>query len=176
MHAGCAKRLYGRRTTGLDAPPARRPAEVCKVRPLPLLLACLLGYPSGSPGADATSAHLQVSARVVAHARLEPSAAAATTVIVSAADIERGYLDVVRHYELRTNAPERVSLQIHPRVGLTEAVDIEGLGDTLRLVDDSLEVATLRANVLDLTFRLWLSSGVAPGAYPLPWQLAASVR
>ncbi len=81
-----------------------------------------------------------------------------------------------RLYQLQTNAPDRVAVQIHPRVGLAEAVDVAGFGGPLRLVDTSLEVIAPQGRELDLSFRLWLTTGVTPGEYPLPLQLAAIVR
>jgi hypothetical protein len=144
------------------------------MRPGWLLLACLLGFPPGSHGAD-VAAQIAVSARVLPHVRLE-APATPNPVNVTQADLARGYVEVARHYRLSTNAPDRVLLQFNPRLGLAEAVDVEGFGPTLRLEDATLEVAPATAGDFELRFRLWLAPGVVPGDYPLPWQLAAVLR
>jgi hypothetical protein len=132
-------------------------------------------FPVGSVRADVASAPLLVSAQVLAHARLV-AAEADAAFHVTPADIERGYVDVQRQYHVQTNAPGRVAVQIHPRVGLADAVEVAGFDGPLRLADTSLEVTAPQRRELDLSFRLWLNPGVAPGAYPLPLQLVAIVR
>jgi hypothetical protein len=174
MYAGVEPRLDDTSMTGPGAPPARRPARVSKVRPAWLLLGCLLGFPPGSQGTEIAT-QMAVSARVLPHVRLE-APAARDSIIVTPTDLTRGYVEVSRHYRLTSNAPDRVLLQVNPRLGLTQAIEIEGLGPTLRLVDTGVEIAPSLASDLDLTFRLWLAPGVGAGEYPLPLQLAAVVR
>ncbi|HEX9206611.1 MAG TPA: hypothetical protein VF851_00110 [Steroidobacteraceae bacterium] len=169
------KRLDGRSWTDPAVLLARRFVEVRGLRCLAVLLSGLLVFPLGSARADVASAPLQVSAQVLPHASLQ-AAASAVSFLVTAADVERGYVDVRRHYLLQTNAPDRVAVQIHPRVGLAVAVDVAGFASPLRLLDTSLEVTVPAGRDLDLSFRLWLNDGVAPGEYPLPLQLAAVVR
>jgi len=154
---------------------ARRFVGVHDLRCVAVLLSGLLVFPLGSARADVASAPLQVSAQVLPHVRLL-AADADADFLVTPADVERGYVDVQRHYQLRTNAPERVAVQIHPRVGLAEAIDIAGFDGPLRLLDSSLEVTAPERRELDLSFRLWLNPAVTPGTYPLPLQLAASVH
>ena len=119
------------------------------------------------------SANLQVSAQVLPHARLQ---ADASPVSITAADVQRGYLDVSRHYWLQTNAPDRVVLQLNPRVGLTDSIDIDGFQAPLRMRDSSLEITQPFAREITVNYRLWLSAGVVPGEYALPVQVAALVR
>jgi hypothetical protein len=137
---------------------------------LSVLFAALL---SGAARAETASAMLQVSAQVLPHARLET---AALPVQVTLADVQRGYVDVVRQYRLRTNAPERVVLQLNPRVGLTAAIDINGLQAPLRMHDQGLEVSQPLEREFTLQYRLWLEAAAQPGAYELPLQVAAIVR
>lgn len=139
------------------------------------LLVGLVVFPGGSAQADVASANMHVSAQVLPHARFD-DLAAPVPVVVTAADVERGFVDVSRQYRVRTNAPERVLIQVHPRVGLTQAIDIDGFAAPLRLEDTSLEVSQLPARDFTLSFRLWLGPGAAPGEYPLPVHLAAAVR
>jgi hypothetical protein len=137
---------------------------------LSVLLAAL---PCGAARAESASATLQVSAQVLPHARLESSA---LPVQVTVADLQRGYIDVSRQYRLRTNAPERVALQLNPRLGLTTAIDINGLQAPLRMHEYGLEVTQPLAREFTLQYRLWLDAAAQPGAYELPLQVAAIVR
>jgi hypothetical protein len=137
---------------------------------LSVLLAAL---PCGAARAETASATLQVSAQVLPHARLESSA---LPVQVTVADLQRGYIDVSRQYRLRTNAPERVALQLNPRLGLTTAIDINGLQAPLRMHELGLEVTQPLAREFTLQYRLWLDAAAQPGAYELPLQVAAIVR
>jgi hypothetical protein len=87
-----------------------------------------------------------------------------------------GYLDVSRHYQLQTNAPDQVVLQLNPRVGLTDSIDIDGFQAPLRMTDSSLEIAQPFARDFTVSFRLWLSAAAMPGEYALPVQVAALLR
>jgi len=138
-----------------------------------VLLALLAALPCGAARADTATATLRVAARVVPHARLETDA---LPVKITLADVQRGYVDVARQYLLRTNAPGRVVLQMDPRIGLTEAIDIEGLRAPLRMQHQGLEVTQPLAPEFTLHYRLWLAAVVQPGTYDLPLQIAATVR
>jgi hypothetical protein len=128
---------------------------------------------AGTAQAESTSATLQVSAVVVPHVRLQQDPA---PVEITAADIQRGYRDVARHYTMVTNEPGRVLLQLNPRLGLTDGVDIAGLRAPLQMTDSSLEVGQSFAREFTLTYRLWLNSAAQPGSYQLPVQVAAVLR
>lgn len=119
------------------------------------------------------SANLAVSVRILPHAQLQ---ADASPVAITAADVQRGYLDVSRHYRLQTNAPDRVVLQLNPRVGLTDSIDIDGFQAPLRMRDASLEITQPFAREFTVNYRLWLSAGALPGEYALPVQVAALIR
>jgi hypothetical protein len=138
-----------------------------------LLLALVAALHLGTARAEMASANLQVSVRVLPHAKLQ---ADVSPVSVTAADVQRGYLDVSRKYQLQTNAPDRVVLQLNPRVGLTDSIDIEGLRALLHMQDSSLEITQPLAREFTLNYRLWLSAGANPGLYALPVQLAAIFR
>jgi hypothetical protein len=138
-----------------------------------LVLAAFVLAPPGIARAETASVSLQVSAQVLPHAQLR---ADASPVTVTAVDVQRGYLDVSRHYLLRTNAPDRVVLQLNPRIGLTDSIEIKGLQASVHLRDAGLEIAQLFAREFTLQYRLWLAAGATPGDYPLPVQLAALVR
>jgi hypothetical protein len=123
--------------------------------------------------AETTSATLRVAAVVLPHVRLQQDTA---PVAITAADIERGFRDVSRSYRLETNEPERVLLQLNPRLGLTDSVDIAGLHAPLRMADATIEVSQPLARQFTLTYRLWLNAAVVPGNYALPVQVAAVLR
>lgn len=137
---------------------------------LPALIAVAC---TGTARAESTSATLQVSAVVLPHVRLQQDTA---PVVITAADIQRGYHDVARSFTLETNEPERVLLQLNPRLGLTEAVDIDGLSAPLRLADSTVEVSQSLARRFTLKYRLWLNAAAVPGNYALPVQVAAVLR
>jgi hypothetical protein len=138
-----------------------------------VLLALVAVACTGTARAETASANLQVSVVVRPHVQLvaDPSRVTITT-----ADIQRGYRDVSRHYELVTNAPERVVLQLNPRLGLTDAIDIAGLQAPLRMSDASLEVTQPLAREFVLSYRLWLGSAARPGDYEVPVQVSALLR
>jgi len=138
-----------------------------------LLLAFVAALHFGTARAETASANLQVSVQVLPHAQLK---ADASPVSVTAADVQRGYLDVARRYQLKTNAPDRVVLQLNPRVGLTDSIDIQGLQAPLRMGDTSLEITQPLAREFTLNYRLWLTAGALPGDYTLPVQVAALLR
>jgi hypothetical protein len=174
MGSALATRLTDDRTTGVTAPVARRPVRVGCVRPGRWLLASMLLVPLASGQGEIVRTNVQVTATVLPHAHVEELAA--LPVLVEPSAVARGYVDVTRRYRLSTNAPERALLQMHPRLGLTEAIDVRVFGATLRLVDASLEVLPAGRGPFEITYRLWLAPGVAPGTYPLPVQVSASVR
>jgi hypothetical protein len=123
--------------------------------------------------ADTASASLQVSVHVLPHVRLQSDD---SPVAITVGDIERGYHDVSRRYTVVTNEPDRLVLQLNPRVGLTDRVEIAGLQAPLHMAESSLEVAPPHARNFTLSYRLWLSAVASPGEYALPVQVAALIR
>ena len=138
-----------------------------------LLLAFVAALHLGTARAETASANLQVSVQVLPHARLQ---ADVSPVSVTAVDVRRGYLDVSRHYQLQTNAPDRVVLQLNPRVGLTDSIEIDGFQAPLRMTDSSLEITQPFAREFTVNYRLWFGTGAIPGEYALPVQVAALIR
>lgn len=138
-----------------------------------LLLAFVAVLHVGTARAEIASANLQVSAQVLPHAQLRVDTASIT---VTAADLQRGFLDVSRHYRLRTNAPDRVVLQLNPRIGLTESIDVQGLLAPVSISDTSLEITQPLQREFTLNYRLWLGMAATPGEYALPVQVVAIIR
>jgi len=143
------------------------------MRSLWLALALVAALPLEAARADSAKALLQVSAQVLPHVRLQSDD---SSVAITAADVQRGYRDVSRRYTVVTNEPDRLVLQLNPRVGLTDRVDIAGLQAPLHMFESSLEVAQPNARNFTLSYRLWLSAGASPGEYALPVQVAALIR
>jgi hypothetical protein len=158
-----------------NEPPAS--AKEPGVRTVPCLLACLItiGLSPAVAGAESASARIQVSARVVPHVRLEPVEPIASTITLTAADLEKGYVELAQRYILRTNAPERVRLRFQPRAAYARSVTIEGFGAAVPLRDEPVELSPAPARELAFALRLWLVPGLEPGAYPSPVQVVAVV-
>lgn len=173
MAAEPAARSDGAYSTGRSVQAVRRLGTTVIMRSGWLLLALVAALHFGTARAEIASANLQVSVQVLPHARLQ---ADTSPVSITAADVRRGYLDVSRHYQLKTNAPDRVVLQLNPRVGLTDSIDIEGFHAPLHMGDSSIEITQPLAREFTLNYRLWLSAGAMPGEYALPVQLAALLR
>ena len=152
--------------------PSRWPARLSRS----LFVASFVLVGGTTAHADIATATLAVSAQVLPHAALTSTDTADSAITIKAADLARGYVDVTRHYELRTNSPERVSLAVQPRLGFASAVDIAGLGSAVRLVDTTVELAAPSRQDFDLTFRVWLPHGLEAGDYRLPWHVAAVAR
>ena len=173
MATATALRPDDTHTTGRSVRTVPRPEVAVLMRSLWLFLALVAALHPGTVRADVVSATLQVSAQVLPHARLQSDTA---PVSITAEDVQRGYLDVSRHYQLQTNAPDRVVLQLNPRVGLTDSIDVEGFRAVLHMQDSSLEITQSLAREFTLNYRLWLRAGAMPGEYALPVQVAALLR
>jgi hypothetical protein len=143
------------------------------MRPGWRLLAFVAALHLGTARAETVAANLRVSVQVLPHAQLQTDA---SPVSIAAADVQRGYLDVSRHYQLKTNAPDRVTLQLNPRIGLTDSIDIQGLQAPVRMGDTSIEIMQPLAGEFTLSYRLWLTAGALPGDYELPVQVVALLR
>lgn len=138
--------------------------------PYTLLVLCsALAAPGGWAAEVRTS--MLVSATVVAHASVETVGSAAG-VTVTDADLRRGFVDVTRTYQLRSNTRQAL-LQLHPRVGLTRQIDVAGLSSPLQISDTSVEILQPATEQLRLRFRLWLQPAAVVGEYLLPVHLAA---
>ena len=141
-------------------------------------LAALLSVVSAMPAAAVAGeahAQLRVTARVVPRVTLEPVAEPAQFT-VAAADIERGYLDIGAEYRVSGNDPAGYFLRIAPRVGVTTAIEIDGLGSRVVLRDENIDVmrpGALHPQSLRLSLRLRFAPDLVPGTYGLPVYLTA---
>jgi len=136
-----------------------------------LALATVLIQPAG---AAARQASFGVSAQVAGRLTLQIVEAPAA-VILTAADLERGYKELDVRYRVHATRAQRYLLQVAPRLGLAESIRIEGLAAPVILGDAGIEmsqVAIAGANELKLRLRLELRPGLAPGRYALPVRLS----
>lgn len=134
----------------------------------------VLALPSWAAAGEAR-AQLTVTARVVPRVTLEPVFEPAQFT-VAPADIERGYLDIGAEYRVSGNDPAGYFLRIAPRVGVTTAIEIDGLGSRVVLRDESIDVmqpGALRPQSLRLSLRLRFATDMVPGTYGLPVYLTA---
>jgi hypothetical protein len=129
--------------------------------------------PFASSHAGQAQQFISVSARVMATARLE-WLATAPELLVSAADIQRGYVDLPQPALMRVSSNSRrgYALDIYPRGEVFESVLVRGLDSTVQLGRDGGTIVQRwgapGSASLRLSFRFALAAGVEPGSYPLP--------
>jgi hypothetical protein len=123
---------------------------------------------------ESASASFKVSARVTPRAAIQPLASP-TGLAVSDADLARGQVEVEVAYQATSNDPRGFVVEVAPRRGLADAVVVELTGAQAVLTDTQLEFL-LRDCIrceLRIRYRVHLRAGLAPGEYPLPWQVSA---
>ena len=120
---------------------------------------------------------IAVTAAVNAVAHLEV-ASVPLALDISAADLRRGYIDVLEPTNLvvRSNSPAGFTLDVMPMVPMVSSMVIYGLGsDQIVGAEGGTLVQRWQkggtAN-LSLTFRLVLVPGLVPGHYPWPMRVA----
>jgi hypothetical protein len=148
------------------------------VRVVPPIVACLLVAPIVATPALASTrgAGFGVSVRVVARTWIE-AVDEPTTVLLTDANLEQGYKVIDVRYRVHTAGTSRYLLNIAPRTGLAEWVDVEGLGAPVRLgATDVTVLQQAPANVSELRLRLRveLRAGVPAGDHALPLRLSVS--
>ncbi|MFT3905037.1 MAG: hypothetical protein QM718_01860 [Steroidobacteraceae bacterium] len=128
-----------------------------------------------SVSAAESSRQLMVSSRVLAVARIEAQTLP-DQVVISASDLQRGYVDVAAPAALQisSNSPEGFALDVLPIAALARSVTVQGLGGETEL---GAEGGTLvqrwqhgQSLAVSLHFRLTLAAGLTPGNYPWPLQ------
>lgn len=140
------------------------------------IVAVILAMALGSPvwaeqGQGRFSVAVTVPARVTLEVIEQPAELSLT-----AQDVARGYKDVSARYLVRHNDRHGYLLQIAPRVGVTNHVEIRGLGAALVLRRDVIEIHQPGKEFLqefELEFRFMLDGVIAPGIIELPLHVAA---
>jgi hypothetical protein len=152
-------------------PPAARRQPV--LRGGVLLLLAVLGIPGVE--ADQTRATLFVGASVPPSARLV--AALPTHIVVTAHDIDAGFVDAPgsSRLDVHTNARGFI-LNVRPLAAPFSAVAIAGLEQRVELGSDGGTIVrrvtdASRPVALALRYRFLLSAGAAPGQYAWPLRL-----
>lgn len=134
-------------------------------------LAATIPASASTPGAQFT-----VSAQVVPHTVIE-SVDEPATILLTQADLEQGYKVLDIHYRVHTAGTSRYLLNIAPRAGLTDRIDIDGLGAPISLGETDITVlqqVLSDTDELRLRLRFNLRSGLTAGHYPMPLRLSVS--
>lgn len=132
-----------------------------------------------SAQAGQSSAAMQVSAMVVARAKLQTSYQA-KQIEISAADVARGLVEVpaASRFSVLTNKGAGYSIQLDPVGHVFESVHVDGLGNAVELGADGGAIVQRGPHASNLThelsFRFVLHPDTRPGTYP--WPLLLSVR
>lgn len=136
-----------------------------------VLLAALCIAPAS---AEIATTRMAVSARVTPAVSLAPLAAR-EGLVIDARDLARGSVDLQLRYRAESNDPRGLVLELSPRLGLAEAVGVDLPDARAVLTDAPLEIRLRECAPCELTvrYRIRLREGLRPGAYPLPWRLAA---
>ncbi len=97
---------------------------------------------------------------------------------ISAADLRRGYIDVVQptQFTVRSNSPNGYALEVLTVAPVLSSMIIEGLNSDLTLGADGGTIVQRwqrpQAVNVSLTFRFELVPGLSTGNYPWPLRLA----
>lgn len=134
-----------------------------------------------TPAAEAAqkSAAMTVSVTVIANAKVRLDYQT-TQLNISAADIARGYVDIAAatRFSVHTNSRIGYLMEFRPLVNLFESVQVNGLGNAVKLGADGgaiVQRGPLPPKLShELSFRFALRSDTRPGNYP--WPLMLSVR
>ena len=132
-----------------------------------------------SAQAGQTSASMQVSVAVIANTKVRTDYQA-TQLKITEADVTRGYIDAptASRFLVSTNSRSGYLMEFYPIGNLFESVQIEGLGNAVRLSADGGTIVQreplLRNMTHELSYRFILRPDTQPGNYQ--WPLLLSVR
>lgn len=130
--------------------------------------------------ATADQAKITVSATVLKHASLKVLASPAS-VVITAADISRGYVDVSQPARISVkNNSAGYLLSFAGNVEFARQIRVQGLGPDVLMgaeggvVARRAAAAGMNTTTMDLGFRFELAAGVHEGVYPWPLELSVS--
>ena len=168
-------------TRDMDPVSTSKPATSGRARRAPplrtLVWLAMAGGFVGLCAADSRST-LQVTANVMAVAHLEMTAPA-PLLLISAADLARGYLDTPRPLRLRvfSNSRAGFALDVATLSPWFTAVALEGFDAEVSLGAEGGTIVQRwqgeQSRALQLRMRFKLAAGLAPGLYAWPLQLRA---
>jgi len=132
-------------------------------------------------GADEQPAKMTVSATVLKHATLKVLAQPAS-IVVTAADIARGYVDVAAPAQvaIKSNSARGYMLEFAAEAEFTRQIEVRGLGSPVQLGPTGGAVMQPPAGpgitraTLELGFRFILADSARAGTYPWPMQLSVT--
>ena len=130
----------------------------------------------GDARADDERATFFVSATVPERVTIE-ALGQSGRLVITADDVRRGYKDVSARYVVRQNTKRGWVLQLSPRIGITQHVEVRGLSRSLVLSNESVEVyrpGTAPREDISLEYRLVLDADVEPGTYDMPVHVTAT--
>lgn len=142
-------------------------------------LALLMVAPT--PPASADQAKISVSATVLKHASLKVLAQPAT-VVITAEDVARGYVDVATPAQIaiRSNSPRGYMLEFANEGDFMRQVLVRGLSSDLQLgpaggaVMQAAAASGITRATLDLGFRFVLADSARPGTYAWPVHISVT--
>lgn len=123
------------------------------------------------------STSISVSATVIPNAKMMTHFQT-SQLIITPADIRRGYVDVdgASHFSVLTNSRSGYILEINPIGYIFESVMVDGLGETVQVSGDGGTIAKrgliTPAMSFQLKYRFILRSDVQAGVYGWPVQLS----
>lgn len=143
----------------------------------PVFILLLFGG-AGRLFAGSSSAEMHVSATVVARTLLTVDSQP-TEVVVTAADVERGFVELpaALAFHVRSNHPAGYVLQFGSSSGVFGAAEVRWESSTVRVNGSEAWIAQpyrRGATPVLATVRLDLAEGTAPGRYPWPLSIAAN--
>jgi len=156
-------------------PADRSGEERSMMRSLGSILMLVLAAGVGAR-ADTRQAQFLVQVTVPARASLV-AAEQPAHLSVSEEDLVRGYKDVSARYVVESNARQGWLLQLSPRLGITQHIEVRGLSGTVLVRDEGVEVfrpRTREPERLELHYRLVLAPDARPGTYDMPVHVAAT--
>jgi hypothetical protein len=132
---------------------------------------------SVNPVCAESTASLQVSVHVIARAVVSVERDLGG-VLVTPADLERGFVDLPAPVELRvrTNSRRGYVLQFNNMSNAFTAIELRGNGVTIHVAEESFlqRTAVAGGDRLVLSARVWLRPGSTPGRYDVPIMVQAN--
>jgi hypothetical protein len=140
-------------------------------------LALIVAASVAAAGAKDVHSEFAVSATVRAVANIELQSAPAY-LLISDADVERGYIDVVQptQFTVRSNSESGFALEVMTVAPMLSSMTIAGLNSDLYLGAEGGTIVQRwqkpQSVRISLRFRLALAPGLQAGNYPWPVRLA----
>ena len=146
---------------------------------LRLLASCVLIALLTATAAQADTRQAQFEVRVTVAPRITLAAVEEPARIdVTPADIARGYVDVSARYRVESNSRRGWLLQLAPRTGLADRVEVQGFANPVVVGDEGVELYRApagRGEEFALGYRVVLKPDARPGRYAPPLHLSATL-